>query len=42
MAQNGAGQSDWRIFKSNIALEKMMKKPDFLHVVTNSFMEIKI
>ena len=32
MGQNALGQSDYKIFKS--ALNKMMKKPDFLRVDT--------
>ena len=35
MDQNALGQSDCKIFKTTITLEKMIKKPDFLHVDTD-------
>ena len=37
MGQNSLGQSDYRIFKSTVSVGKIIKKPDFLHVNTNSW-----
>ena len=36
MGQNVLSQSDYRIFKSTTSVDKMMKKPDFLYVDTDS------
>ena len=36
MGKNALGQPDCRIFKSTVSLEQM-KKPDFLHVDTDSW-----
>ena len=37
MGQNTIGQSDCKIFKSLISIEQNDKKPDILHVDTNSW-----
>ena len=37
IGEDAVGQSDCRIFKSTISLEKMTKRPDFLHVDSDSW-----
>ena len=37
MGQNALSQSNYWIFRSTTSLEEMMKKPDFLHIDTDSW-----